>query len=181
MQCACPVLSSVVCWALLFIFLSTGSHKQHDLWKDLSKIKCVVWFSAPFLSEPIVIQRRTGRGMIINVCWSSSTRYSCQILLKIEYSLQITETLRLAHLFLIKSIHTVLVLTHHSLKHHNVFTWKYIFKWKHCGVLVKTFWCFSEWCVKTRTVCIDFIKNKCASRSVSVIKNDAGYKNGQMW
>jgi hypothetical protein len=46
-----------------------------------------------------------------------------------------------------------------------------IFKWKHHGVLVKMLWCFSEWCVKTRTVCIDFIKNKCTSRSVSVIKH----------
>jgi hypothetical protein len=45
-----------------------------------------------------------------------------------------------------------------------------IFKWKHYGVLAKTLWCFSEWCVKTRTVCIDFIMNKCASRSVSVTK-----------
>jgi hypothetical protein len=50
------------------------------------------------------------------------------------------------------------------------FNWHFncIFKWKHYGVLVKTLWCFSEWCVETRTVCIDFIKNKCASRSVSV-------------
>jgi hypothetical protein len=55
-----------------------------------------------------------------------------------------------------------------------------IFKWKHYGVLVKTLWCFTEWCVKTRTVYIDFIKNKCASRSVSAIKNDARCKHGQI-
>jgi hypothetical protein len=66
MQCACAILSSVVCSALLYS--STLSHKEHNLRKKrLWNIKCV--FFLQDLAETFLILR-TERYMFKNVHWS---------------------------------------------------------------------------------------------------------------
>jgi len=52
--------------------------------KKLLNIKCVFGFSLQLLSEPFLILRTAERDMIKNVCLS--TRYSCQVLMKLESS-----------------------------------------------------------------------------------------------
>ena len=54
----------------------------------------MLWFSLQFLSETFFILRRTERDTIINVCilvWMGSTRYSCQILVQLQFFRQIFE------------------------------------------------------------------------------------------
>jgi len=69
MQCACAVLSSVVCPALQYF--STLSHKRHDFRRNVIQHKmCVLIFSTT-LSETIFILRRNERDMINNVYRSS--------------------------------------------------------------------------------------------------------------
>jgi hypothetical protein len=53
-------------------------------------MKCVLWFSLQLLFETFLVLRRFERDMIIIVqsFWSSA-RYSCQILMKLEFYRQI--------------------------------------------------------------------------------------------
>ena len=71
MHCACTTLSFVVCPVLQYV--STLSHKEHDCRekKKLSNIRRVFWFSLQFLSDTFLILRRSMRGKIKNVHWSS--------------------------------------------------------------------------------------------------------------
>jgi len=63
MQCACAVLLSVACLAVLHF--STLSHEWHDLKKKLLDINCVFWFSLRLLCETLIlILRRTERYVI---------------------------------------------------------------------------------------------------------------------
>jgi hypothetical protein len=81
------ILSFATC--LCLPYLSTLSHKPHDFRKQLVNIKCVFGFPLQRLIETFLIVRRTERDIIINVNKSSlSTRYSCQILMKLEFSQQ---------------------------------------------------------------------------------------------
>ena len=59
--------------------------------KKLLYTKCVFWFSLQILPETFVILRRIQLDIIINVHISVfmwSTRYSCQILIKLQFSWQ---------------------------------------------------------------------------------------------
>ena len=47
-------------------------------------VKCVLWFFQQILSKPCLNLRRTEQDMIKNVYWC--TRYSCLILIKLEFS-----------------------------------------------------------------------------------------------
>ena len=75
------------------------SHKLHDLKKTkknknkILNIKCVFISSTSFFSEIFLILRRNEQYVIINVRRSSCKvgSYSCQILMKIEFSRQIFE------------------------------------------------------------------------------------------
>jgi hypothetical protein len=73
-------------------YFSTLSHKRHDFQKTLLNLKCLVWFSLQLYSERFLILRRNRRD-IINVDWCSCRipLYSCQILMKLEFSRQIFE------------------------------------------------------------------------------------------
>ena len=92
MQCACAVLSSVVCPAVPYF--SAESHKRHDFKKRKKSfsIENCVWIFSTKLSETFLILRSFERDMIIYVRWSS-----CKlsvILLRfywIEFSWQIFE------------------------------------------------------------------------------------------
>jgi hypothetical protein len=61
--------------------------------ETLLNTKCVFWFSLHLLSEIFLILRRNERDSTKNIYWSSlwSTRYSCPILMKPEFSRQIFE------------------------------------------------------------------------------------------
>ena len=80
----CCVMSSVACLAVQYF--STLSHKRHDFRKT---VICVLWLSLQLLSATFLILRRNERDMIINVYWSTSTCYPCQILTKLGFSRQI--------------------------------------------------------------------------------------------
>ena len=71
MQCACSILSSVSCPAILYFY--TFSHNLHDFRKKnkLLNRKCVFLFPLQFLSDSFLIIRRNERDMIKNVYWSS--------------------------------------------------------------------------------------------------------------
>jgi hypothetical protein len=84
------ILPSVACAALPYF--STLSHKQHYYQKKLLNTKCVFWPSLQLLCETFLIPRITKRDIIINVRTSSrNVRYSCQVLMKFEFSLRIFE------------------------------------------------------------------------------------------
>jgi len=88
MQCACDLLSSVAC--LVLQYFSTLSHGYQGT--DIEQEMCVLIFSIT-LSETFLIIRRIGRDMTkmyigLHV---SSTRYSCPVLIKLEFSRQIFE------------------------------------------------------------------------------------------
>ena len=72
MKCACVILLSVACLALLYF--STLCHKLHDLKKKLFNIKCLLWLSLQLSSEKFLIQRIIERDTIKNVYW-----YSCKV------------------------------------------------------------------------------------------------------
>jgi hypothetical protein len=82
------ILSSVACPAVHYF--STLSHKRHDFCKkSFIERKMRVLIFSETLSETCVILRRDERDMIVNVHWSS--RYSCQILMKLKSAKQIFE------------------------------------------------------------------------------------------
>jgi hypothetical protein len=57
----------------------------------LLNMKCEFWISLQILSESFLILRRIWRDMIKKVYWCTSTRYSCQILIKLVFSRKIFE------------------------------------------------------------------------------------------
>jgi len=66
-QCACALLSTVVCPALHCF--STLSHKRYDFRQTLLDIKCVFWCHLQLSSDTFLIIRRTERDMI-KICGS---------------------------------------------------------------------------------------------------------------
>ena len=66
---------------------STLSRKEHDIEKKkaIEHKMCVLIFYTMFFPEIFLILGRIERDMVINVRWSSckSTRYSCQMLIKL--------------------------------------------------------------------------------------------------
>ena len=93
MQCACAIRSSVACPALLRF--STLSHKRHDFRKKkkLQNITMSVSsFSTTFVGNIFQSKKKWAsydRKCILVFVWS--TRYSCPILIKLEFSRQIFE------------------------------------------------------------------------------------------
>jgi hypothetical protein len=90
MQSACVMLPG---W-LYNIFFSTLPHKRHDFFfgggGGLLKIKCVFWFSAQLCLGNISHSREIQRDIFVRgFMWN--TRYSGQILIKLEFSWQIFE------------------------------------------------------------------------------------------
>ena len=64
MQCACVILSSVTCPAVLYC--STLSHQRHDfILKKSLNINCVFLFSLPLWSEAFLIIRLIQRDTVI--------------------------------------------------------------------------------------------------------------------
>ena len=69
MQCACAIVSSVACPAVLYF--STLPHKRHDFRKiKLWNIKCMFWFPVRLLLEACIILSRTEQDMIEYVYWA---------------------------------------------------------------------------------------------------------------
>ena len=69
--CIVHVIQSSVACSTLWCF-SMLSHKWHHFQKNkLLNIICVFWFALQLLSETFLILKRTERGMIINVYWST--------------------------------------------------------------------------------------------------------------
>ena len=81
---ACAILSSVTCPPLQY--LSKLPHKCQDF-RKLLNIKCMFLFSLQHQFYIFLILRRTEQDITKNVYWSS-TRYSCQILMKLEFPRQ---------------------------------------------------------------------------------------------
>jgi len=78
-------------WPVWLLYFSTLSHKRHHFpEKKLLHIKYVFRFSPQPLSEIFLIlgsiQRDTGKNVFIQ-----NTRYSCQILIKLEFTRHIFE------------------------------------------------------------------------------------------
>jgi len=70
MKCACTILLSTGCLAVLYF--CTLSHKPHYFQKKkLQNMKCAFWFFVQLLSKSFLILRRTERDFIRNVYWSS--------------------------------------------------------------------------------------------------------------
>ena len=89
MQCTCAVFSSVDCPAILYCTLS---YQRHDFRNKLFSTKCVFGLSLQFCLKPFFILRKTEWDMIKNMLvFMYSTGYSCQILVKLEFSRQIFE------------------------------------------------------------------------------------------
>jgi hypothetical protein len=86
------VLSPVACPALPYF--STLSHKRHDFRKRSIANKICVPILSTNLSETFLSLRRIQRGIIINVQYIGvrvKYRYSCQMVMKLEFSGQIFE------------------------------------------------------------------------------------------
>ena len=89
MQGACAIFSSMACPALRYF--STLSHKRHDLEKKKSYLtQNVCWCSLQLLSETSHSKKKWARydKKCISV-FMYRTLYSCQILMELEFSLQI--------------------------------------------------------------------------------------------
>jgi hypothetical protein len=83
-QCACAVLYSHL-WLVCLPHFSTLSHKRHYCRKRLLNVKCVFWFSLQGLSETFLIPRRIQRDNKCTKVLTQSTRYPCQILIKLKF------------------------------------------------------------------------------------------------
>jgi hypothetical protein len=68
------------------LHFSTLSHKRYDFRRTLLNIKCVSWFSLQLLSKTFLIIIRN-----MKTFFMKSTRYSCRILMKLQFSWQIFE------------------------------------------------------------------------------------------
>ena len=86
---ACAILLSVACPALPCF--STLSHKRHEFMKQLVSIKCVLIFSTIFVWNISHSKINSAKYLICTWVFVSSTRYSCQISLKREFSGHIFE------------------------------------------------------------------------------------------
>jgi len=83
------MLPSVDCLALQYF--PTLSHKRNDFRRKVIEHKMCVSSFLKLLSGTFLILWRNERDMIKNAYWSSNTRYSCQILMKLEFSGQTFE------------------------------------------------------------------------------------------
>jgi hypothetical protein len=83
MQCACAILSAVACPSLLYF--STLSRKRHDL-KKILNIKCVLISSTSFVWKSFRFTKNWARYDQKHIMvFMYSTRYSCQILMKLNF------------------------------------------------------------------------------------------------
>ena len=79
---ACPALQ----------YISTLSHNGTIFWKQLLNTIRVFWFPLQILSTTFLILRRTERDITKNICgFHMKYPYSCQILMKFEFSRHIFE------------------------------------------------------------------------------------------
>ena len=83
------ILSSAASVTPPYLFIL--SLKRHDFRKKLLNIKCVFLFSLQLLFEIFLTLRRIQRDIVIKSesVFMLSTRYSCRILIKLEFSRQI--------------------------------------------------------------------------------------------
>jgi hypothetical protein len=87
MQSACTIMSSVAYPALQYF--STFSHKRHDFWKTVLKIKCVLIFSITSVWN--ISHSKTNWARYDQTCilvFKQSSRYSFQNWMKPEISRQ---------------------------------------------------------------------------------------------
>jgi hypothetical protein len=82
-KCASAILSPVFFPAFLFF----PYYLKRHAFRKVTKYKMCVRFSLQLLSETFLFLRRNEQDMLTNVKYS----YSCQILIKLEFSRQILE------------------------------------------------------------------------------------------
>jgi len=73
MQCACAMLSSVACPALLVQYFLQYLINGAVFGNKVLNMECEFWFSLQLLSETFLIISRTERHVITNIYWSSCT------------------------------------------------------------------------------------------------------------
>jgi len=98
------LLSSAVCPILTHF--STFSRERHDFRKLVTEHKICAMTSLQFLSETFLTPRRTERDIIYHKCthiFRRSTRYCCQITMKVEISLQIFEEYSISNFMKIRA------------------------------------------------------------------------------
>jgi hypothetical protein len=89
MQCACAQSYCYLWLVWLYHVFSTLSHKQNDIRKTkIIEYKMFGFISGTTFVWNITILRRIQRDIILNV---HSSRYSCEMLMKLEFSWQIFE------------------------------------------------------------------------------------------
>jgi len=89
MQCACTVLLSVAYPAVLYF--STLSHKRHDFRRKVIECKmCVLIFSTTFIWNISHSKNSSARyDRKCTLVLTKSAHYSCRVLMKLEFSLNI--------------------------------------------------------------------------------------------
>jgi hypothetical protein len=91
MQSACVVLYCYLWPAQLYYIFPHKSHKSHDFRKKLLNIKCVSIFSATLVWNISHSKKNSARQHKCAKVFMWSTRFSCRILLTLEFSRQIFE------------------------------------------------------------------------------------------
>ena len=102
MQYACAILPSVACPALQYF--TTLPHIRHNFRKKLLNIKCVFVLPLQRLSETFLILRRSERDMTKNVYWSSCTRYSYPILMKLKFPYRFSKNTQISNFIKIRPV-----------------------------------------------------------------------------